>query len=31
MLDKFRAIVRKQGHQDPPYDDVYLLRFMRAR
>ena len=30
-LAKFRTEVRNQGCTDPPYDDPYLLRFLRAR
>ena len=31
VLDEFRAAVRNMGCQNPPYDDAYLLRFLRAR
>lgn len=30
-LAKFRTEVRNMGCTDPPYDDPYLLRFLRAR
>lgn len=30
-LAEFRTYVRGMGLNDPPYDDVYLLRFLRAR
>lgn len=30
-LAKFRTKVRNMGCTDPPYDDPYLLRFLRAR
>jgi len=30
-LAKFRQEVRNMGCTDPPYDDPYLLRFLRAR
>jgi len=31
ILAKFRQEVRDMGCSDPPYDDPYLLRFLRAR
>jgi len=31
VLDEFRAAVQNMGCQNPPYDDAYLLRFLRAR
>ena len=31
VLDKFRAKARAMGCSEQPYDDVYLLRFLRAR
>lgn len=31
ILSKFRQEVRAMGCSDPPYDDTYLLRFLRAR
>lgn len=30
-LSKFRTKVQEMGCSDPPYDDAYLLRFLRAR
>lgn len=30
-LDKFRAKAKALGCANPPYDDAYLLRFLRAR
>jgi len=30
-LESFKADVRAFGFEDPPYDDSYLLRFLRAR
>ena len=31
VLEQFRKEVREMGCNDPPYDDAYLLRFLRAR
>ena len=31
ILDQFRKIVTAMGLGSPPYDDPYLLRFLRAR
>jgi hypothetical protein len=30
-LAEFRQFVASQGLQNPPFDDPYLLRFLRAR
>jgi hypothetical protein len=31
VLEEFRAAVTNMGCTNPPYDDAYLLRFLRAR
>lgn len=31
VLEEFRTAARNMGCADPPYDDAYLLRFLRAR
>ena len=31
VLAEFRSAVKNMGCSNPPYDDAYLLRFLRAR